>query len=347
MATKINTPPNKSWVQVTDDALNCSKDSTVMVRTYKLPTHFCRNILDYIKIGMTPSAVELWLSGVVGSLDDGGVTGSNFVPATGETFGLNSYQLQQIEAGEYMLLKCRYEYTGINIQTIPEKEPWQKEVSESWQVGWQTYSVSPYIYCDEVAHTDKLINSDGTEVPASGNHACRQHIETTINQPSTRKGLATNASLYIRTNNAYKAELTTAEKAIMDKVLVGVNPTFHKPIVTCTKVWKTNRESALPDPQGNIDRIGWPGGAIAQGWTGTFIYCGMSYTKTKQDIITIDPEDDSQIKTVTIYTLNVVDTWEGALKPDEDFYGVNAWEFGKGPCDDVQQGQEQQQAQNS
>ena len=83
MATKINTPPNKSWVQVTDDALNCSKDSTVMVRTYKLPTSKCRNILDYVKLGMTPSAVELWISGFVGSLDDGGVTGSNFVPADG------------------------------------------------------------------------------------------------------------------------------------------------------------------------------------------------------------------------------------------------------------------------
>lgn len=227
-----------------------------------------------------------------------------------------------------MLMKCRYEYTGIDIDDLPDDptQPWSEEISESWQVGWQTYSVSPYIYCDEVDHNDIAVPDQGAIPEPSGEHALRRHIEQAITQNA--QDSSNNPYLW-RNNGVF--QLTKDEVAIWKKVAAGVNPTFHKPIVTCTKVVKTNQETALPQPQGNIDREGLPGGAIAQGWNGSFIYCGMSYTKTKQEITTPDPEDDTKTKTVTIYTLNVVDTWEGALQPDQDFYGVNAWNFHEGP----------------
>lgn len=330
MATHIDTPPNKSWVQVTDDALNCSKDATVMVRTYKLPTSKCGNILDYITLGMTPSAVEMWLASFVGSLDDGGVTGSNFTPPNDNSFGLNSYQLQQIEAGQYMLLKCRYEYTGIDIEGLPEDpdETWQEEVSETWSVGWTTYSVSPYIYCDEVEHSDVRVGID--QEPSDAGHAKRSHIEDALFQPSKQKSNATDGP-YIRLGSMLPYKLTIAEQKILDKVATGVNPVFHKPIVTKTSIWKSNKQNNIPQPSGNLDREGLPGGATAPGWTGSYIYCGMSYTQTEQKITTVNEDHPEETKTVTIYTLNVVETWEGARKLDEDFYGVNAWEFGQGP----------------
>lgn len=61
MATKINTPPNKAWAQVTDEALQCTADETIMVRTYKLPTSCCTNILNQIKTGSSLELVEEWI----------------------------------------------------------------------------------------------------------------------------------------------------------------------------------------------------------------------------------------------------------------------------------------------
>ena len=333
MATHIDTPPNKSWVQVTDDALNCSKDATVMVRTYKLPTSKCGNILDYITLGMTPSAVEMWLASFVGSLDDGGVTGSNFTPSNGNSFGLNSYQLQQIEAGQYMLLKCRYEYIGININSLPQDPDvtWEEEVSETWNVGWTTYSVSPYIYCDEVEHSDIRVGIDPDPGAFEPGHAKRSHIEDALFQPSKQKSNVADGP-YIRLGSAIPYKLTYAEQQILDKVATGVNPVFHKPIVTCVKVTKSNKETQLPTPQGTLDKISnLPNKAPQVPWNESYIYCGMAISQSKQDITMVNETHPEETKTVTIYTTTTTETWEGARKPDEDFYGDEAWEFGRGP----------------
>lgn len=147
MATKINTPPNKAWAQVTDEALQCTDKETTMVRTYKLPTSCCTNILNQIKPGASIDLVETWINTAAGALDVG-VTGAKFTPLTNQTWGLNRYQLQQIEAGQYMILKCWFQYTGINIDDLAPD--WHKETTISENVTWQTYSVSPYIYCNEV-----------------------------------------------------------------------------------------------------------------------------------------------------------------------------------------------------
>lgn len=235
-----------------------------------------------------------------------------------------------------MLLKCRYEYTGIDIGDLPADptETWQEEVSETWAVNWTTYSVSPYIYCNEADHTDTYV-AEGTTPPAPSTEikaAKRRHIEMALTQNAQDSD--NNPYLWMNANGQYL--LTDDEVKIWKKVATGVNPVFHKPIVTKTSVWKSNKKQNLPAASGNIDQIGVPGGAIAQGWNGTFIYCGMSYTESEQTVTTIVVDQETQqptgrTKTVTIYTLTCVDTWEGALNPDMDFYGSDPWEFGVGP----------------
>lgn len=142
-------------------------------------------------------------------------------------------------------------------------------------MNWATYSVSPYIYCDEIDHSDVRVGID-TELSAAG-HAKRSHIEWTEKQPS--KQTSNNPDgVYMRLGSMIPYKLTVAEQKIKAKVDTGVNPVFHKPIVTKTSVWKSNKPNNIPQPSGNLDRESLPGGAIAPGWTGSFIYCGMSYT---------------------------------------------------------------------
>jgi hypothetical protein len=81
MAQYITNPPPSAWAQVTDDALQCTADSTTMVRTYKLPTSCCTNILNSIKPGASLELVESWIRAAAGSLD-AGVTGAKFTPLT-------------------------------------------------------------------------------------------------------------------------------------------------------------------------------------------------------------------------------------------------------------------------
>ena len=90
MARHITNPPLSAWAQVTDDALHCTSDSTTMVRTYKLPTSCCTNILNSIKTGASLELVENWIRTAAGSLD-AGVTGAKFTPLTNQTWGLNRY----------------------------------------------------------------------------------------------------------------------------------------------------------------------------------------------------------------------------------------------------------------
>lgn len=144
-------------------------------------------------------------------------------------------------------------------------------------MNWATYSVSPYIYCDEIDHSDIRVGIDTDPGVSEPGHAKRSHIEDALFQPSKQKSNATDGP-YIRLGSMLPYKLTYAEQQILDKVATGVNPVFHKPIVTKTSVWKSNKKNNIPQASGNLDREGLPGGAIAQGWDGSFIYCGLSYT---------------------------------------------------------------------
>lgn len=241
MATKINTPPQKAWAQVTDDALQCTAKETTMVRTYKLPTSCCTNILNNLKPGASLELVEGWIRDAAGDLD-AGVTGSKFTPLTDQTWGLNRYQLQQIEAGQYMNLKCWFQYTGLNIDQLPEN--WSKETTISENVTWQTYSVSPYIYCNEVEHEDETFDADMPPEEPTGGNSQRSHIERCFTSDANNR---LNDKIWVYRD--YKKNLvclTESEFQIMKKVATGVNPVFHKPIISKTTLWMSNQKLNVP-----------------------------------------------------------------------------------------------------
>ena len=82
-----------------------------------------------------------------------------------------------------MLLRCVFTFTDLDIDTIALSADWSETYSTGQQVSWTTYSVSPYIYCDEVEHTDTLVPDFGqAPYPPSGGHAKRRHIEQAFTQ---------------------------------------------------------------------------------------------------------------------------------------------------------------------
>lgn len=219
-----------------------------------------------------------------------------------------------------MVLKCWFQYTGIDIDDIPD-EPWSEETSLGQSVSWQVYSVSPYIYCNEVDHNDVPAPKTGPMPAPSGKNALRRHIEMAITQN------AQNSENYpYKWGNATNDfQLTVDEIAIWKKVAAGVNPVFHKPIVTQSWLYRTNTSTNVPQNNNQLDRIGNSPIAVPE-WTGSFIYCGRTWTKSQQTYYSNEHPEG-----VTIYTMTYTDTWEGALEPDQDFYGANAWKFHEGP----------------
>lgn len=323
MATRITTPPLSAWAQVTDDALQCTANETTMVRTYKLPTSCCTDILNYIKPGASLELVEDWIRTTAGALDVG-VTGSKFTPLTDNTWGLNRYQLQQIEAGQYMILKCWFQYTGIDIDDLPED--WHKETVLSENVTWQTYSVSPYIYCNEVQHSDEVFDASTPPSEPTGKNAQRSHIERCFTSPSENR---LNDRVWVYRD--YKKNLvclTDSEFQIYKKIAVGVNPVFHKPVISKTTLWESNDPLNVPGQNLKVDRISAPAVSIVSKvpWDYQWIYQGRTLTTSERTYFT--PEHSEG---VTIYQVTFTDVWEGAREPDTDFYGNDAWEFGVGP----------------
>ena len=150
--------------------------------------------------------------------------------------------MEQIEAGEYMLFKAVFAYTELDIDTIALSTDWSEQRTQNIQVTWQPYSVSPYIYCDEVEHNDLSVAATGTIPAPSGSHALRRHIELAYTQNA--QDSVTTPTIWSNANVTY--QLTESEYKIMNKVAAGVNPVFHKPIVQITQVFRSNKESSVP-----------------------------------------------------------------------------------------------------
>ena len=320
MATTITTPPAKAWHQVTDQALNVPANGPAqMKRVYKLPISGCANIMNGIQLNAGISDVETWVRSSAGSLDTG-ISSTNFTPQSGYHWILQSFYLDEPEAGEYAILKCVFSQTDMDIDAISHLSSWTEEVSNLSSVTWQAYSVSPYIYCDEVDHND-LKWYKGDNLTSDTGHALRRHIEQAYTQNAQDSD--NNWQLWRNQNTTYL--LTDSEQAIMKKVAAGVNPVFHKPIVSIQKVLRTTDPHNVPQPNIKVDKISDPGITVKD-WDGDFIFQGRSWSKTDERTYYTSTHDE-----VVIYTLSYVDTWEGAMEPDQDFYGLNAWKFHEGP----------------
>lgn len=203
-------------------------------------------------------------------------------------------------------------------------QDWHKETTISENVSWQTYSVSPYIYCNEVNHNDVPVPKIGPMPAPSGKNALRSHIEKAI----TLNAQNSENYPYKWGNSTGDFQLTEDEIAIWKKVAVGVNPVFHKPVISKTTLWESTDPLNVPGQSAIVDRISTPNVSILSKvpWDYSWIYQGRTLATTERTYFT--PEHSAG---VTIYQVTFTDVWEGARDPDPDFYGPNAWVFHEGP----------------
>ena len=340
MATHITDPvTNKTWVQVVDQAEALASDETrTLTMSYKGETQRIANAAKNINVGDSLSVVNGYLTTQFGSIDDAGMSIS-WAPPLSMEWRVAGYDIRQFEAGQYSLLKVTYEadVAGGSSEYTTLKE-------DSVSLQWQTYSVSPYRYCNEKEHEDLLIDTAtgeaGQETAEQAKSSVRRHIEMAFTQNAQNS--ESNPYRWEQQNTT--RELTSAEKLIMNKVAAGVNPVFHYPIVQHTRVYEANHEignEVTPDIVSAIDVITTLPNSVSKKitkallpWTalsGSFIYCGQTVGYTTRDV-------QDQSGTTKIYTYTFVDTYEGALDPDKNFYNVpgasapnDRWKFGVGP----------------
>lgn len=321
MAIHITTPPTSAWVQPSSPALTVPNQGPAqMRRSYKIPTSALKSVLQNIKVNATLGLVESYIATSAGNLIDAGVDSIFTPPADVDNWLVQSYQIDQREAGEYMELKVVYSWTDIPFDSL--SSDWEETTLVNEGCDWQTYSVSPYIYCNEVDHDDTPITATGSVPSPTGGNALRRHIEMTF-QMNPQDSL--NSPNVWGNAGVPTWVITESERRIREKVAAGVNPIFHKPVVHRTFNYKTNKSTNVPQGGDGIDRIGQPGIA-APGWTGSYIFQGRSFSKNVQTFFTA-----SHPEGIAIYNMTYTDTWEGALEPDQNFYGPNAWKFHEGP----------------
>ena len=173
-------------------------------------------------------------------------------------------------------------------------QDWHKETTISENVSWQTYSVSPYIYCNEVNHNDVPVPKIGPVPAPSGKNALRSHIEKAI----TLNAQNSENYPYKWGNSTGDFQLTVDEIAIWKKVATGVNPVFHKPVISKTTLWESTDPLNVPRQSAIVDRISTPNVSILSKvpWNYSWIYQGRTLTTTERTYFT--PEHSAG---VTIY----------------------------------------------
>ena len=346
MATKIDEPiTNKAWVQVVDQAEQMQGGGErQLVLAFKGETQKIANSCSQLYQGQSVIEVQGVLRSQFGGIDDGGM-GISWRAPTNWNWVLAAFDVMQLEAGQYCVLKVIFTASDVTY----DGNPFTKVREDSVTLNWQTYSVSPYRYCNEKEHDDYIVSPDGTVDPQqvtsqSPKSSIRRHIEMAFTQNAQNSE-----------NNPYRwqqqgntLQLTKAEKLIMNKVAAGVNPVFHYPVVQHTRVVESNIStltSITPDVTTGIDVIAALPSSISariqtslEPWTnlsGSFIYCGQAMRYTERTVKITGGADQQ------VYTYTFVDTFEGALKPDKNFYNVpgasepdDRWEFGVGPQPD-------------
>lgn len=327
MATHITEPPSKAWAQVADQALAVNGNDTKMRRNYKLPTKNLKNVLSYIQNGTTIHAVHSYLSSICDNVDEGITETEWALPLSANSAWLvDSYTVEEIEAGEYSLLKLVYTILPFNLSDLSAEQTYT--ISETLTQTMQSYSVSPYIYCNmQSQFKPTLLSAYNDERKPVGLSSTRTHINSFFNQPAIQKG--GNLFGYEYQKNKY-AILTNAEAQIAEKIMNGNNPVFHYPVVQYSKeLMSTKQNPSIVDLPGDVDTIVNPEEDIFESWNGDWIYIGRNGVRTVQKIHETESEQSQVLS--AIYKLQYTDTWIGAISADVDFYGPNKWNFGEGP----------------
>ena len=130
-----------------------------------------------IGVGSALSSVNSVLLSAFGEVDDASMSISWTLPS-GLAWRLAASEVRQLEAGQYCILKVIYEAAD---GTIDPAEPFTKVTEDSVSLSWQSYSVSPYRYCNEREHEDYVVLADGSVEPFATEYASkcsiRRHIE--------------------------------------------------------------------------------------------------------------------------------------------------------------------------
>lgn len=171
-----------------------------------------------------------------GNVDDAGLSISWDLPDD-LSWRVSGVEVKQIEAGQCSLLTVVFSAKPI---WFDPSTPFTTLVQDTIGVQWQTYSVSPYRYCNERQHVDSVVKQDGTTLSSDAKASMRAHIEQALTQNSIDKGQ--NWARYQAGNNI-TYQLTEAEQLIAKKIAAGTNPVFHYPIVQHTRVVETNLSS--------------------------------------------------------------------------------------------------------
>lgn len=337
MATITEPITNKTWVQVVDQAETLDSDGNrLLTLAFKGETQKVATTMSHLYQDETLSSVYSELTTNFTTIDDAGMNITWSLPL-GWTWRLQAAEVRQLEAGEYSLLKTIF--YGTDATPITPGQDYINVTEDGATLQWQTYSVSPYRYCNEEKHDDAIVDPSTGEALSSenGNKSVRRHIEMAFTQNAQNS----ESNPYRWEQPNCTREITEAEKRIMDKVAAGVNPVFHYPVVQHIRIIETNLSSLPndygPDVKTGIDIIApLPGnvaGMLAQAlvpWealSGSFIYCGQTVNYSNRWV------KDSSGADQKLFTFQVTDVFEGALKPDVEFYGPagTRWEFGKGP----------------
>ena len=152
MATKITTPIlDTTWIQVTDSAFFMNDEGQRQLRlTWKAATTKLAPMTAQLEEGQSLDVVNTIVANTFTNVDDGGFSPNWSLP-TGYMWIVNSVEVKQIEAGEYSILVVTF--TTIE-QEVSPGQGFVKQLEDSWQLQWQTYSVSPYRYCNNRNNID-------------------------------------------------------------------------------------------------------------------------------------------------------------------------------------------------
>ena len=174
---------------------------------------------------------------------------------------VNSVNVQEQESGAHCILDIEYyaNYNGWDVKTLVENLKYNV-----WSLTWQSYSVSPYAFCSDKAHEDKVQSPVGKpDTPTyTEENACRQHIQTYLD-----KSYAVLSSAQFPNDNVYVYQkdplqqhmlnaLTPAEGVILEKVMSNKNATYHYPILTHQTVKTGSSDATYTDDVGkDIDYV--------------------------------------------------------------------------------------------
>lgn len=156
---------------------------------------------------------------------------------------IDGIRVEEHDAGDhaFLYLDCYADYFGLDDEGTDD--PWQ----DVWSITWQSYSVDPYAFCSNTSHEDYVVSPSFETNPEDPNlpyaPAMRSKIDECLRnnpQPKTVE----NKTYYLYTPDPAEPEvrrwINNAEKAIMEKKMLGRSAIYHYPVVTHQTVRRGN-----------------------------------------------------------------------------------------------------------